>query len=138
MGKGKATAAAAAGGGDNEKETASGGTAVVEAEGATEVDRKFTEVNQKLDGLAGKTEVNQQFAEMNQNFGKLEKTLDAIAKGQGGRTGECHRLAGEMQAKLNFGRIDNVLAGGLHAFLTGLIEHTAQLGAEIEAFYTRA
>ncbi len=68
---------------------------------------------------------------------EVAKTLDAIAKGQGGRTGECHRLAGEMQAKLNFGRIDSILAGGLHGFLTELIEHTGRLGTEIEAFYIR-
>lgn len=42
-----------------------------------------------------------------------------------------------MQAKLNFGRIDSILAGGLHEFLTGLIEHTGRLGTEIEAFYIR-
>lgn len=64
-------------------------------------------------------------------------TLEAIAAGQGGRTGECHRLAGELTARLQFGRMDGILESGLHAFLTEMIEATSTLGQEIEAFYIR-
>lgn len=64
-------------------------------------------------------------------------TLEAIAVEQGGRRGECHRIAGLLSAQLRYGRIDDILAEGLHAYLTGMITRTAELGAEIEAFYIR-
>jgi uncharacterized alpha-E superfamily protein len=70
-------------------------------------------------------------------FGRVAETLEAIAIGQGGRRGECHRLAGELHAQLRYGRIDAILAEGLHAFLTELIRRTAELGGEVEAFYIR-
>ena len=69
---------------------------------------------------------------------EVARTLEAIATGQGGRRGECHRLAGALQARLNSGQIDAVLEGGLHDFLTGMIEQTATLGSAIEDFYIRA
>jgi uncharacterized alpha-E superfamily protein len=64
--------------------------------------------------------------------------LEAIANGQGGRRGECHRLAGELHARLRFGRIEPILGDGLHEFLTEMIDQVAVLGAEIERFYIRA
>lgn len=70
-------------------------------------------------------------------LGEVAETLEGIAAGQGGRRGECHRLAGEIQAKLRFGRIDAILEEGLHAFLTAMIARTAALGEEIERFYIR-
>jgi len=69
---------------------------------------------------------------------QVAETLDAIATGQGGRRGECHRMAGELQARLRFGRIDAILAAGLHAFLTDMIIRAADLGTEIERFYIQA
>ena len=68
---------------------------------------------------------------------EVADTLEAIAIGQGGRRGECHRLAGMLQAQLRYGRIDAILEDGLHAFLTTLITRTADLGAEIDAFYIK-
>ena len=68
-------------------------------------------------------------------FAEVAETLEAIATGQGGRRGECHRVAGTIQAQLRFGRIDAILEEGLHAFLTTMIDRTAALGAEIDAFY---
>lgn len=70
--------------------------------------------------------------------GRVLEVLDAIADGQGGRRGECHRMAGELHARLRYGRIRDILATGLHAYLTDMIERTAALGTEIEAFYIRA
>lgn len=70
-------------------------------------------------------------------FAEVAETLDAIALGQGGRRGECHRLAGTLQAQLRYGRIDAILEEGLHAFLTTTIERAATLGTEIDAFYIR-
>lgn len=71
-------------------------------------------------------------------LGDVAATLDAIAAGQGGRRGECHRLAGELHARLRFGRIEPILAQGLHEFLTEMIDRGAVLGTEIERFYIRA
>lgn len=70
-------------------------------------------------------------------FARVAETLEAIATGHGSRRGECHRLAGELHAQLRYGRIDAILEDGLHGFLTGLIQRTADLGAAIEACYIR-
>jgi uncharacterized alpha-E superfamily protein len=37
-------------------------------------------------------------------FAEVAETLEQIALGQGGRRGECHRIAGTLQAQLRFGR----------------------------------
>lgn len=71
-------------------------------------------------------------------YGEVLETLEGIAIGQGGRRGECHRLAGEIHARLRYGRLDAIFEQGLHAFLTEMIGLTAQLGAEIDSFYIRA
>lgn len=71
-------------------------------------------------------------------YGRVLEVLERIAAGQGGRRGECHRLAGELHARLAYGRIGDILEGGLHEFLTEMIGRTARLGSEIEAFYIRA
>ncbi|GGC36685.1 hypothetical protein GCM10011504_13830 [Siccirubricoccus deserti] len=68
-------------------------------------------------------------------FAGVAETLEAIAVGQGGRRGECHRLAGGLHARLRYGRIDAIFEEGLHAFLTTMISRAAELGGEIEAFY---
>lgn len=70
--------------------------------------------------------------------GRVLEVLDAIANGQGGRRGECHRMAGELHARLRYGRIADILAAGLHEYLTDMIMHTAALGDEIDAFYISA
>lgn len=69
---------------------------------------------------------------------RIEETLDDLAVAHGGRRGECHRLAGEMHARLRFGRIDDILEGGLHAFLTSVIDRNVELGARIQEFYLQA
>jgi uncharacterized alpha-E superfamily protein len=70
-------------------------------------------------------------------YAQVAETLEGIAVGQGGRRGECHRLAGEIHARLRFGRLDAIFEQGLHAFLTELIARTAVLGSEIDRFYIR-
>jgi uncharacterized alpha-E superfamily protein len=60
--------------------------------------------------------------------------LDDLAEAYG-RGGECHRLGGELHARLKYGRIDDILRLGLHEFLTDYIEKTALLGDEIADFY---
>lgn len=71
-------------------------------------------------------------------YARIEETLDDIAASHGGRRGECHRLAGEMHARLRFGRIEDIMAGGLHAFLTATINRNIELGQQIQNFYLQA
>ncbi len=68
----------------------------------------------------------------------VEQTLEEIAAANGGTRGECHRIAGEMQARLRFGQIDAILGGGLDRFLTAFIDRSLDLGREIQAFYMQA
>lgn len=71
-------------------------------------------------------------------YARIEETLEGIAASHGGRRGECHRLAGEMHARLRFGRIEDIMAGGLHAFLTATIDRNIGLGQRIQDFYLQA
>ncbi len=71
-------------------------------------------------------------------FGRVDELLTAIAAMQGGRRGECHRMAGAMHARIAYSRLDDILALGLHEFLTRIIERTARLGSEVERFYIDA
>ncbi|MCQ4160420.1 alpha-E domain-containing protein [Roseomonas sp. GC11] len=68
-------------------------------------------------------------------YSRVEQTLESIAKANGGGRGECHRMAGALHARLRYGRIDAVLEGGLHDFLTGVIDQNMVLGQEIARFY---
>lgn len=70
-------------------------------------------------------------------FGRVAEVLERIAAGQGNRRGECHRLAGELHARLRYGQLADIEAAGLHEFLTDIIERAAALGQEIERFYIR-
>jgi uncharacterized alpha-E superfamily protein len=71
-------------------------------------------------------------------YGRIEETLDGIAASHGGRRGECHRLAGEMHARLRFGRVEDIMEGGLHDFLTAAIDRNLELGRRIQEFYLQA
>jgi len=71
-------------------------------------------------------------------YARIEETLDGIAALHGGRRGECHRLAGEMHARLRFGRIEDIMARGLHEFLTATIDRNLELGRQIQDFYLQA
>ena len=70
--------------------------------------------------------------------GRVVDVLEAIAEGQGGRRGECHALAAEMHALLRRSRVEELLEGGLHDWLTRMIVQAAELGSAIERFYIRA
>jgi uncharacterized alpha-E superfamily protein len=71
-------------------------------------------------------------------YARIEETLEGIATLHGGRRGECHRLAGEMHARLKFGRIGDIMDGGLHDFLTAAINRNIELGRQIQDFYLQA
>ncbi len=47
------------------------------------------------------------------------------------RSGEAERRAGLLRAELRYGRIEDILHQGLHAYLTGFLERIADLGGRI-------
>jgi uncharacterized alpha-E superfamily protein len=61
--------------------------------------------------------------------------LESLADCYGGRRGECHRRAGEIHARLRYGRIDAIFQDGLHEFLTHFIDDSITLGRDIDEFY---
>jgi uncharacterized alpha-E superfamily protein len=71
-------------------------------------------------------------------YNRVCEVLEAIAMEQGGRRGDPHRMAGEIQARLKFGRIEEIMSAGLHEYLTEMIVSAAELGQAVEAFYIRA
>jgi len=68
-------------------------------------------------------------------FAQITRWLELISDGYGGQQGECHRLAGEIDARLRFGRIQGIFQDGLHEFLTEFIDDTGALGRHIAEFY---
>jgi uncharacterized alpha-E superfamily protein len=68
-------------------------------------------------------------------YARIEETLDALAASHGGKRGECHRLVGEAHARLRFARMEDIMAGGLHDFLTRTIDRNIEIGGEIARFY---
>lgn len=69
---------------------------------------------------------------------RVDQVLDRIAESSGGRRGECHRLANDAYVRLRDARIEDILAGGLHEFLTQMINRNLDLGREIADFYLHA
>jgi uncharacterized alpha-E superfamily protein len=68
-------------------------------------------------------------------YAQITRYLDLLSDHYAGRRGECHRLAGELDAKLRFGRIQAIFQDGLHEFLTEFIDDTRTLGRNIAEFY---
>jgi len=68
-------------------------------------------------------------------FNEITQSLSLLADAYGGKRGECHRLAGEMHAKLRYARIETIFQTGLHEFLTEFIDRTSVLGSEISRLY---
>jgi len=68
-------------------------------------------------------------------YTQITRHLDFLAERYGNRRGECHRQAGEVDARLRFSRIDGIFQHGLHEFLTDCIDDTTRLGVEIAKFY---
>ena len=48
---------------------------------------------------------------------------------------ETHRRAGKLRAELKYGRIDEILATGLHAYLTQFLDRVNDLGSHISRDY---
>jgi len=70
-------------------------------------------------------------------FEQITRFLDLLAEASGGQRGECHRLAGEMHARLRYGRVADILEGGLHPFLVGFIDRVGRVTTEISEMYFR-
>lgn len=64
---------------------------------------------------------------------EISRHLDLLSAD--GTRGECHRLAGQMHAKLKYGTIEAVFQGGLHEFLTEFIDTNVMLGDAIAEHY---
>lgn len=64
-------------------------------------------------------------------FEQITQQLDQIAGQDPHRSAEAKRLAHSLYAQLRFGRIDHILAHGLHRYLDELIGRTGQVGREI-------
>jgi uncharacterized alpha-E superfamily protein len=62
------------------------------------------------------------------SLNEVVSNLSMVANDQ---SGETHRRAGKLCAELKFGRIDEILATGLHAYLTQFLDRVNDLGAHI-------
>jgi uncharacterized alpha-E superfamily protein len=62
-------------------------------------------------------------------YGNLLGTLDELA---GSKQLECQRLAGQIYARLRYGRVDKIFQAGLHEFLTDFIASNSALGMQIQ------
>ena len=62
------------------------------------------------------------------SLNEVVKNLALVGNGQ---SSETHRRAGKLCAELKYGRIDEILATGLHAYLTQFLDRVNDLGAHI-------
>ena len=61
----------------------------------------------------------------------LHEVVDNLAVLANGQSAETQRRAGRLLADLQYGRIDEILATGLHAFLTQFLDRVNDLGAGV-------
>ena len=62
------------------------------------------------------------------SMNEVVNNLDMVANDQSGNTRRC---AGKLCSELKYGRIDEILATGLHAYLTQFLDRVNDLGAHI-------
>jgi uncharacterized alpha-E superfamily protein len=67
--------------------------------------------------------------------GRVLHALEGIAQATGGRRGEAQRIAAEIHDRLAKGRTEDVMAQGLHDWLTAQINRNIELGNAIRALY---
>jgi uncharacterized alpha-E superfamily protein len=70
-------------------------------------------------------------------YDQIQYALTRLSGAYDNRSGPCHETCSVMANRLRTTTIQDVFAFGLHEYLTELIEQTAALGGEIEAFYMR-
>jgi len=61
-------------------------------------------------------------------FDEITPILDQLS---GSRPTECRRMAGELHAKLRFGKMHDIFQHGLHEFLDDFVKSNNKLGAEV-------
>lgn len=61
-------------------------------------------------------------------FDEITPILDQLS---GSRNTECRRLAGELHARLRYGKMQYIFQNGLHEFLSDFIESNNKLGTEV-------
>lgn len=67
---------------------------------------------------------------------RMQQAFQAIADATETRkTGRLNRLAGRLRAALNFGQIDEIMEGGLQAYLVDIQRQCAQIHAAIQQTY---
>ena len=64
-------------------------------------------------------------------LGCLNEVMHTLAMVTDDASSETHRRAGKLRADLQYARIDEILATGLHAFLTQFLDRVNELGAHI-------
>lgn len=62
----------------------------------------------------------------------LDEINPILEQLSGSRQTECRRLAGELHARLRFGKMQDIFQKGLHEFLSDFIDSNNLLGAEIQ------
>jgi uncharacterized alpha-E superfamily protein len=68
-------------------------------------------------------------------YAQITRHLELLAETYGGKRGECHRRAGEIHARLRYGRIDSIIQTGLHEFLTTIVDDGIAVGRDVTEFY---
>ena len=68
-------------------------------------------------------------------YAQITRHLELIAELYGGKRGECHRRAGEIHARLRYGRIDSIVQSGLHEFISQIVDDGIALGRDVSDFY---
>jgi uncharacterized alpha-E superfamily protein len=67
--------------------------------------------------------------------GRIESALKAVARHTGRGAGRAERLAGRLRASLDFGQVDEIVAGGLQPHLLGITRQCAEVHAAIYQTY---
>jgi uncharacterized alpha-E superfamily protein len=68
-------------------------------------------------------------------YDEISDHLEALATRYGGKRSECHRLSGEIHARLRYARVQDIFQMGLHEFLTEFVDRSILLGQEINLLY---
>ena len=68
----------------------------------------------------------------------FDEILPILEQLSGQRNSECKRIAGDLYARLKYGRMEDIFQKGLHEFLTDFISATNLLGIEIQRTFLNA
>lgn len=67
--------------------------------------------------------------------GRVESALKAVARHTGRGAGRAERLAGRLRASLDFGQVDEIVAGGLQPYLLGITRQCAEIHGALYQTY---